>query len=222
MNEILFKDLKVEFVYKKNLKHSYVSVKPSSVGATITLKSPIRSNSFAQSLLLEKEAWIRKQLLTLQKRKPMEMILEDEALLFGETYSIDCEEIATLRESLLKVKTQNSKEVMKSYDAFYKERSKVYLTKRVDYFSDLMSLKYNELKFRKMKSRWGSCSSKKTITLNTELMKIEKDLIDYVVVHELAHLTHMNHSKEFHSLVGNYVNDSKLIRKKLKNVYFLK
>jgi len=81
-----------------------------------------------------------------------------------------------------------------------------------------MGLSYTEIKFRKMKSRWGSCSSKKTITLNTELMKVKKELIDYVLVHELAHLKHMNHSKEFHSLVENYLSDSKVLRKELKNI----
>lgn len=96
--------------------------------------------------------------------------------------------------------------------------SKEYIELRVEHFCKLMELRYNKLSFRKMKSRWGSCSSRKNITLNSELTKLEKELIDYVVVHELAHLTHMNHSKEFHQLVEEFLPNSKTFRKKLKNI----
>ena len=93
-----------------------------------------------------------------------------------------------------------------------------FLEERVKYFSKVMNLEYTKLKFRKMKSRWGSCNSNREITLNKELSRVNKNLIDYVIVHELAHITHMNHSKEFHSLVDLYLPSSKLDRKELKNI----
>lgn len=93
-----------------------------------------------------------------------------------------------------------------------------YMKERVEYFSGVMNLEYSCLKFRKMKSRWGSCSSRKIITLNKELLKVDKELIDYVIVHELAHLKHMNHSKAFHSLVDSYLPSSKEYRKQLKSI----
>ncbi len=96
--------------------------------------------------------------------------------------------------------------------------TKEHIELRVRHFCLLMNLEFNELKFRKMKSRWGSCSSKRNITLNSQLTKLDNTLIDYVVVHELAHLVHMNHSKEFHQLVDNYLPGSKALRKKLKTI----
>ena len=93
-----------------------------------------------------------------------------------------------------------------------------FLQERVHHFSKVMQLEFKELRLRKMKSRWGSCSSSRVITLNSELTKVDAQLIDYVVVHELAHLVHMNHSKEFHSLVEQYLPNAKLLRKQLKSI----
>ncbi len=83
-------------------------------------------------------------------------------------------------------------------------KAKEYLKKRVEIYSKKMNLSFLELKFRRMKRRWGSCSSKKIITLNLYLYNTPKEQIDYVVVHELAHLRHMNHSEKFHNLVNKY------------------
>lgn len=146
------------------------------------------------------------------------MNLEDEVLLFGEIYSIDTQEAGFLRAKLEKIRTASPKNIIKCYDAFYKEYANDFICLRVMYFSQLMNLEYSDIKFRKMKSRWGSCSSRKVLTFNTELIKIKKELIDYVVVHELAHIQHMNHSKKFHDLVDKYLPDSKFYRQELKNI----
>ena len=89
---------------------------------------------------------------------------------------------------------------------------------RVVYFAQLMSLHYSQLKFRKMKRRWGSCSSTGVITLNKALFFVEDKLLDYVIVHELAHLRHMNHSKKFHALVKHYLPQEKEYRKALQEI----
>jgi len=96
-----------------------------------------------------------------------------------------------------------------------------FLRDRVEYFSQEMQLDFKELKFKKMRSRWGSCSSLGVITLNSELTKVQSELVDYVVVHELAHLVHMNHSRAFHTLVQEYLPDSKALRKELQKVRLL-
>jgi len=93
-----------------------------------------------------------------------------------------------------------------------------FIKSRVQYFSCLMNLTFTKLKFRKMRSRWGSCNSKREITLNSQLTRVNRELIDYVVVHELAHIQHMNHSKYFHALVEEHLPNSKEYRKELKNI----
>ncbi len=89
--------------------------------------------------------------------------------------------------------------------------AKNYLRNRVEIYSKKMNLSFLELKFRRMKRRWGSCDSKKIITLNIYLYNTPIEQIDYVIVHELAHLVHMNHSKKFHNLVNKYFPNAKEI-----------
>jgi hypothetical protein len=216
---ITFKDLEIHYQHKPKLKHSYISLKPHSSGVDIYLKTPNKSSLFLENLLKEKESWIRKSLLKLQKNRTKPLNLEDEVLLFGEYYSIDANEVQELKQKLSKVESGDSIKVLKCYDEFYKAKAKEHLSEVLQRYAQLMNLEFSELKFRKMKSRWGSCSSKRVITLNSELMKVKKELIEYVVVHELAHLVHMNHSKLFHTLVDEYIPNSKAKRKELKSIY---
>ena len=74
-----------------------------------------------------------------------------------------------------------------------------------------------KLKFRKMKTRWGVCNRKENaITLNTDLLKYDLEKLDYVIIHELSHFVHFNHSKEFWLLVEKYCPYYKRIRKELR------
>ena len=76
---------------------------------------------------------------------------------------------------------------------------------------------YPKLKIRKMKTRWGVCNKKDdSITLNLDLVKEDKIYLDYVIVHELSHFIHFNHSKTFWLLVNKYVPNYKEIRKEMR------
>ena len=217
-SEIMFNGLKISHILKPALKNSYISI---SKDCSITLKTPKVSKEYIQSLLMEKETWIQKQLFKLKQNPPLSVNLEDEVMLFGEIYSIDSFEAKTLRESLHRLKNSNKENIIKCYDNFYRQYAKEYLNQRAKELSEYTRLKYSELKFRKMKNRWGSCNSKAVITLNTKLIKIDKDLIDYVIVHELSHLVHMNHSKEFHSLLNSFMPNSKALEQRLRSTHLL-
>lgn len=154
----------------------------------------------------------------MKKHPPIAVNLEDEVLLFGEVYSMDMQEAEALKLKLQKRSNISKGTVLKHYNTFYKETAIEYIVPKVEHFSQVMGLSYNEIRFRKMKSRWGSCTSKRVLTFNTELIKVKKELVDYVIVHELAHLKHMNHSREFHSLVQEYLPYEKQYRKELRNI----
>ena len=216
MNEIIYKDLKIYHLIKRTLKHSYITIKHNDGEVIILVKTPSSSEIFVKKLIKEKESWIRKQLSKYANLKFQKITLGKEVLIFGKLHKIDDIEVKELKMMLDNI--SESSKIEKSYDEFYHIIAKHYMVKRVEYFATIMQLTFNDLKFKKLKSRWGSCNSNGVIVLNTQILKHKKELIEYVIVHELAHLVHMNHSKEFHNLVDRYIDDSKRKRKELKRV----
>lgn len=81
------------------------------------------------------------------------------------------------------------------------EAAKYYIPERVKFYAQIMGLKYGEISFRKMKSKWGTCSSKGDLKFNYLIMAAPKEVIDSVVVHELCHRFEMNHSPRFYAHV---------------------
>lgn len=76
--------------------------------------------------------------------------------------------------------------------------------------------KYGRMTIRSQKTRWGSCSARKTINLNCHLLLLPADIVRYVLMHELCHTVCMNHSDRFWSLVGRFVPDYEMIRRRMR------
>lgn len=81
------------------------------------------------------------------------------------------------------------------------------LSLRVNYYSHIMNAEYRKINIRPMKSRWGSCSSERNLCFNSLLDFVPDSVLDYVIVHELCHITEMNHSRAFWTLVKKYMPD---------------
>lgn len=96
------------------------------------------------------------------------------------------------------------------------KKAKEYLPYRLAYFAKLYNYNYNRCRLSHASTRWGSCSSNGTISLNIGLMKVPEELRDYVIIHELAHLNHMDHSREFWAEVGIHDKNYKINKKRLK------
>ncbi len=104
-------------------------------------------------------------------------------------------------------------------DKWYRKQAEnvflAHLNEQYELFSE--KIPYPKLKIRTMKSRWGVCKpSSKTITLNLELIKRHPKYLDYVIVHELAHFIHPNHSQDFWNLVKENCQDYQILRREMK------
>ena len=97
-----------------------------------------------------------------------------------------------------------------------KEKALPYLTERTEYFANIMGVKPTGIKITSAKKRFGSCSGKNSICYSWRLMQYPSEAIDYVVVHELAHIIYKNHGKDFYKLIEKYLPDYKNREKLLK------
>ena len=96
-------------------------------------------------------------------------------------------------------------------------QTKQILPSRVAHYARLMGVTYGRITVRNQRTRWGSCSGKGNLNFNCLLALAPVEIMDYVIVHELCHLKHMNHSKAFWDLVGQIMPDYEIRRKWLKD-----
>lgn len=90
-------------------------------------------------------------------------------------------------------------------------------TQKTAYFAALMGVSYGRISIREQKTRWGSCSSAGNLNFNWRLIFAPEEVLDYVVVHELAHRLEMNHSQAFYDIVARVLPDYKKSRKWLRD-----
>lgn len=169
--------------------------------------------------------WIAKQRTKLQQLpKP---VTDTTVRLFGQTYQKKLLYAAgepagiQLKQNILILNT-TAKQTEWGSDAdqllcqFLKETAENYITSKTATLSKQMELDYNNITLREQKTRWGSCSSKGNLNFNWRLVHYDKDIINYVIIHELAHLKHLNHSTEFWGLVAKHDPDHQQHRRFLK------
>ncbi|MFW2378514.1 M48 family metallopeptidase [Aliarcobacter butzleri] len=190
--ELNEKQVTVKLVNKKNVKHCYIKVLKDDL---IEIKSNIYFSLYDAKILVEKRKnWLENAIKKVSKNA----LLEDEFLYLGE---------------VKKLQDYN----IKNLDKFYKNEIEKILPNIVETFSKKMDLYPTSISYRKNKRTWGSCNFKNGLNFNILLMKFPLEIMQYVVIHELSHIKHKNHSKNFWNLVEKYCPNYKQIEKEFKN-----
>lgn len=112
---------------------------------------------------------------------------------------------------------QNRYDISEEETLKLKKLAAEYIPQRVEYYSKIMGLYPSRVKINSAKTRFGSCSAKNSLNFSFYLMAYPVEAIDYVVVHELAHIKHKNHQKSFYDLIARYLPDYKRRIKMLKD-----
>lgn len=197
-------------IIRKNNKNIYFRIKED-------LKLYITCNRFVSvkelnKLIMKNKESILKMYIHMQK----EQIAASEFYYLGDKYDVIYSNVKSVYFEENKVYTKDDLML----DKFLQQECKKIFSKRVNELKDLFDFVPSiNLRIRKMKTRWGVCNrANNTVTLNFELIRREQTLLDYVIIHELCHFKHPNHSATFWNEVSKYYPYYKLARKKLKEV----
>jgi len=193
-------------IIRKNNKNTYIRIKNNVIVVT--------TNYFVTNKQIEKLINNNKNFINNALEKNIRKEENKEFKLFGIKYDIIYGFPNTEIDDS-KIYTKDDMTLKKYLTKYIREIYK----KRLNYWYNTFEeeIPVPNLKIRKMTSRWGVCNIKnKNITLNLELSKYKTEVLDYVIVHELSHFIHPNHSKAFWSLVAKYYPNYKEIRKYLK------
>jgi len=121
------------------------------------------------------------------------------------------------------IKSEQYQELIrKSIVATLKQEAKNYLPQRVEYLAKINNFTFKEVKINSARSHWGTCNRQKTINLSLYTMNLSLELIDYVILHELTHTIHMNHSIDFYNHLDKVCGyRHRELLKKLKQTKFI-
>lgn len=196
-------------VIKKNNKNTYIKIKDDM---TIYITTNYLTSKWQiKSLLNAEKEYLEKAMINVKRKYKK----EQEFYYLGKKYDI-------IILSLKIVEIEDDKIYVQSFELlekWLKKEMKKIFSERLSYNYDLFDEKipFPKLKIRKMKTRWGVCNKRdNSITLNSKLIRYSLDEIDYVIIHELSHFVHFDHSKQFWNTVEKYMPNYKKSIKVLK------
>jgi hypothetical protein len=215
---------------KKSIaKYLGIRIKPFE-GIFVTVPKRV-SYKEAEEFVRSREDWILKHLPKIQKIENSKPMLDENTIFKTKEHNLVIkksmveETIVSINEDEIKIEypwledvtSDKIQDKIKTAIIFtLRLEAKKHIPRRVKELAYLYGFEYNKVTVKNLKSRWGSCSGRNNINLNIHLMKLPNELIDYVVLHELVHTIHKNHSKRFWNALENILPNSKKLDRALK------
>ena len=211
-------DLEVE-VIKKDIKNIHLGVYPP-IGR-VRLSAPMDSDTEKiRMFIVSKIPWIRKnqrKFKNKERQTSREFIDRESHYFEGRRYLLKVVIDETKSNSLelnkttIKMSINSNLDSIKRKELFenwMRRKLRIRLEPVISKWVDILGVNLTEWKIKKMKTKWGSCNKEaKRVWFNLELAKVDDYCLDYIVLHELAHLKYRNHGKEFTSILDSNMND---------------
>lgn len=193
--------------------------------ARVIVRAPhYASDAHIEKIVAQKRDWIEKNLRHIQSKisqhRPKVYQTGERFLFLGVEYPLfitDTASIVDLQEDHIIFPRRFQHQPHEHMMAWYQREAAHYIGNRTEELAGKLGIQYNKLNISKAHKRWGSCSAKGNINFSYRLMMATPFVIDYVIVHELIHRIHMNHSKEFWEMVAQYIPDYKVAKRYLKD-----
>jgi len=214
-------------IIKKDVKNITLRVKPT---LEVILTAPLlTTDEHIEYILKKREDWINKKLEFFKENyKPQtkEFVSGESFAYLGKNYRLKViqsdNECVKLQRGYIQIFIKDKSNLEKKkrlLDDWYHSKAESYFQKVIEKYSPIVNVDIQNVRVRAMKTRWGSCNSLKGyINLNSELIKKPSDAIEYVVFHELSHLIHPNHSREFWNYLSTYMPDWKRRKERLEEI----
>ncbi|MFT8313009.1 MAG: SprT family zinc-dependent metalloprotease [Clostridium sp.] len=221
------KEIEFEVVFSKR-KTMEISIAPSR---EIKVRAPLGiPKAVIRERVMEKAPWIVKKLYQFRnvKNEPLirEFINGEVVMYLGVDYQLQIDiksHINKAKVNLLNdkivvtINNENKENIRKTMELWYREKVKEEIDKRINFYQKFFIMTPSEVKVKEQKKRWGSCTYKDALLFNWRCVMAKSEVLDYIVVHEMCHMVHKNHSKEYWKLVAFILPDYRQREQWLKN-----
>lgn len=203
----------MEYVVTRGKSVSRISLKVDATGKVIVRAPIFVSGRIIDQFVHQHENWIFRQQKKLALRSIIYPMLDTSQHLvsvFGKLYFYRFDPTANSKivvhdkKILIRPITGVERDTEKTLIQWLRLQASQYISNATSTWSLKMGVRFTKISFRQQTSRWGSCSTRGSLNFNWRLVHFSTKVIDYVVIHELAHLIHHNHSQEFWKLVATY------------------
>ncbi len=175
------------------------------------------------AFVAEHRVWISRQLQDMQSHYATELVIPDviDLSAIGERWSVEYQENSRIRvsesdQNCLRLAAPNAAEARAILRVWLHDRARQVLPPRLLEVSEALGLPFNRVVIRAQRTRWGSCSSKNNINLNRAMLFLSPLEMRYLMIHELCHTIHLNHSSRYWSLVTQMMPDYKRVDRGLR------
>jgi predicted metal-dependent hydrolase len=200
----------VDYQIKRSSRSLNLRISINGQGQVVVSAPKLIPEFLIKKFVEGQRVWIEKNLQVLEKRQAKLDL--DQLYIFDKKYQLQVDsnanksEIKVLGEQLLLHSTValSKKQIRDRLEAFFKKTAAAYILRKTPIIARQMEVSYQKISLRQQSSRWGSCSSRGNLNFNWRLVHYPPKVIDYVIIHELAHRIELNHSRRFWAIVRQY------------------